>query len=273
MFKSKFEDIFKLAMESINVNGDLFEYSVANTIDSYFKERNLDFVAVKTSKNTTYSDIEISDLNGKTVCFVEAKFDHKANLYSKRLNVVNGIFVPFKSDNEIGKEICDLMNENPMSQKFLDDLALYLHINKDEVNLYSSVITPEEHNGLKIISRDDLQKFFNKRKEQGLNKYIFIKDDFDVTNTLIRHYTKGKAFPASYLQVDDDFYKLEDNDVIKFNDVPMLSECGGSGYLKIRIGIRSEGYEIIPELKYKTAPNPSDYSFKEGSSKPQPEMK
>lgn len=271
-FRSKFEKLYDLLMESVNINGNLFEVSVANTIDDYFKARNLNFIAAQTIKGTRYSDIEIFDLNGKTVCFIEAKFDHKANLYSKRLNVFNGEFVPFKNDNEIGKEICDLMNEDSMSQNFLLDLASYLGIEKNQINLYSSIRTPNIYNGVSIVSRDDLANFFVERAKNGLNKYIFQKDNFDVTNTLINHYTYGKAFPASYLQVDDDFYKLSENSIINFSDVPLLSECGGTGYLKIRIGIRTNGYEIIPELKYKEPPLSSEYSFKSGSLKKQPEM-
>ena len=42
--------------------------------------------------------------------------------------------------------------------------------------------------------------------------------------------------------------------------------------LKLEFGIRTRGYEIIPELKYTENPESSQFSFKPGTSKEQPKI-
>ena len=42
--------------------------------------------------------------------------------------------------------------------------------------------------------------------------------------------------------------------------------------LKLEFGIRTNGYEIIPELKYNKNPEPSEFSFKSGTLKKQPKI-
>jgi hypothetical protein len=84
------------------------------------------------------------------------------------------------------------------------------------------------------------------------------------------HYTKGKTEPAYYMQAGDDFYMISNANPFKLNSrIPLLS---GTGDFKVRIGTRTEFYEVQAEIKIKTMPN-SLYSLKPGTKKLNPFLK
>jgi hypothetical protein len=69
------------------------------------------------------------------------------------------------------------------------------------------------------------------------------------------------------MQAADDFYRLGDDDPLKLgNDIPMLK---GIGSFKMRVSLRTEYYEIQPEVKI-TDMEDSPYSAYSASSKKNP---
>lgn len=263
--KSKFLDLYNLIMESINVNGDAFEKLIANNINYYFKENNINLIAQQTQKGTKYSDIEILNKNGDIISFIETKLNHSANLFSKRLNVRNGKFVPMSnidemSESSVSKKLCDMLNNNEQSLNWLNLVANeVIQIPLNDLNLTSQAKISEKSLNWGIFKK--LENYFKSK-----NKYILKQDKIDLKDILIDHYTSGKAFPASYIQIDDDFYKINDysdGSGFKFINIPYLKDNIINGKCNVRLSLRSHGYEIIPELKVTEKMQKSLYSFKD----------
>ena len=281
---------------------DQYERDVANNMDAWFSANQLDFLAERPTVDTTYSDIEVTDLNTDYSTFVEVKMNHTDNLYNKRLNVVNGVFVPVTIDEDavIGDSICDdYLNKNTT---ILDELSEFLktynprtlieneYFNnvgitnnldnaeiKKKINLVSSKKTPLlNKNGDPVVPASIMHKFINNQKTNSGDQYFYKASRIPIRDLLISHYTYGKAEPATYIQTGDDFFKLSSEDRIKFidpitsKDVPLFPEVIGHLCVGFRKRFGGPGYEIQPELKIDKMDKHSPYSFKPGTNKELP---
>lgn len=70
-----------------------------------------------------------------------------------------------------------------------------------------------------------------------------MKQDYNsLEKVLAKHYLEGKAEPAQYIQIGDNFFLLDPlNNPLGFEDVPTIK---GNGMLNVRFTTRSEFYEI-----------------------------
>ena len=103
--------------------------------------------------------------------------------------------------------------------------------------------------------------------QDGVNRYIAIKEDVNLGRVVTDHYLYGKDEPTYYMQAGDDFYMIGDDNPLDLpDDIPTLS---GTGAYKVRVSTRSRFYEVQAEIKINNMPG-SEYSLKPGSDKKSP---
>lgn len=94
---------------------------------------------------------------------------------------------------------------------------------------------------------------------------------------MTNHYNTGKRKPVSYIQAGDDFYLLGKLDTFGLKELnvavgnPPIPLMKGVGTFKIRVGVRTEFCEIVPEIKIRDINPPrSPYSIIQSASKLNP---
>jgi hypothetical protein len=159
------------------------------------------------------------------------------------------------------KAAVKILNESLQTEKFLKDLAKFTGIPLKSIKI------PTTKGGLKepgAVPLAIMKQYFN---QPSINRYIANKENVDLGKVVTEHYTLGKTAPAYYMQAGDDFYRISDKDPFKLGDkVPLLK---GRGDFKVRIGTRSEFYEVQAEIKITDMPD-SKYSVKPGTNKLNP---
>jgi len=81
------------------------------------------------------------------------------------------------------------------------------------------------------------------------SRYLTKQTGLDIGSLVTQHYLQGKAEPAHYMQAGDDFYLIGSADPLKLQQNAEIPVLGGTGNFHIRVGTRSEYYEIQPEVK------------------------
>ena len=102
--------------------------------------------------------------------------------------------------------------------------------------------------------------------QPNVNRYIANQENMNLGDIVTEHYTIGKAEPAYYMQAADDFYLISRKNPLKMQGIPVLS---GIGDFKVRVGTRSEFYEVQAEIKIKKMPD-SNFSVAPGTKKKNP---
>lgn len=213
-------------------------------------------LVVKAPKNTKYSDIFVS--SGNKESWIEVKMNHSDQLMNFRFFYDNGKWQ--STYNTPADIVADMMNKNPQSKKFISDLKIFSKIKNPKIGAGFN------KSDQSYISAETLRKFFAKRD----NQYIIKQPGSDISGLLEKHLIKGKQEPAYYLQAGDDFYMIGNKNPLNLPaDIPRIRK--NTGTVAVRVGVRTAGYEIQPEIKFdtKTLP-PSQYSILPGSKKKNP---
>jgi len=237
------------------------EQLIADNID----DLNIKGLTAKKYSNPLYSDVEVSHPQlGKT--FIEVKMSHTDQLGNVRISWNGQQWVTSERDGltPLKKYMLSLMNEGEakeQAEKFLLKLARAL--GKKSIH---DITIPTTRGGLKdpkAVTRDQMADFLSDQQQ-----YIVQVPDQDLGAVVTNHYNSGKKEPVSYIQAGDDFYRLGKLDQFGLNalnkragnlTIPLMS---GVGTFKIRVGVRTEFYEIVPEIKIKDInPPESPYSI------------
>jgi hypothetical protein len=246
-----------------SANSDKYELLVAEEIN-----KTSGFSAERPRVDVTYPDVLV--INNKTgnKSWVEVKMNHTDNLGNVRVSYDGLKWSCSRKNREVSPlkdYIEDFLNKSEEVSKFIKDLEEYTGIKNVELPTVKG--NPSKKTGLysdKAVPKEDLQKFLSSRPTK---QYIVSENGVDLGNLVTNHYLRGKAESAHYMQAGDDFYLIgKDNPLSLPNDIPLLS---GIGPFKMRISIRSEYYEIQPEIKIEKMPN-SKYSIKPGTKKINP---
>jgi hypothetical protein len=238
---------------------DRFEQSVADTIKA-----NQGMDAKRPPGDTRLSDILITKYKDKTVrVWVEAKMGHSDNLANPRVFYKNGRWDTTYT-TPVAEYAVKLLNRSSEAEDFINKLSEYTGIPK------RSIKVPTTKGGLSeegAVPLHIMKAFFDRK---GVNRYIANDADVDVADLVASHYTVGKKEPAYYMQAGDDFYLISSKNPLRLdNKIPKLA---GRGDFKVRVGTRSEYYEVQIELKIKTfEPKTSPFSvFGDGKKKKNP---
>ena len=214
--------------------------------------------AERPSVGVDYPDVKVTFKGEQT--WVEVKMNHTDNLSNPRVYYDDGKWHTTYT-TPAAKAAVKILNESLQTKKFLKDLAAFTGIP------LKSLKVPTTKGGLKepgAVPLAIMKQYFDK---PGINRYIANKENVDLGKVVTEHYTLGKTAPAYYMQAGDDFYRISDKDPFKLGDkIPLLK---GRGDFKVRIGTRSEFYEVQAEIKITDMPD-SNYSVKPGTKKLNP---
>jgi hypothetical protein len=214
--------------------------------------------AERPSVGVDYPDVKVT-FKGETT-WVEVKMNHTDNLSNPRVYYEGGKWQTTYT-TPAAKAAVKILNESLQTEKFLKDLAKFTGIPLKSIKI------PTTKGGLKepgAVPLAIMKQYFN---QPSINRYIANKENVDLGKVVTEHYTLGKTAPAYYMQAGDDFYRISDKDPFKLGDkVPLLK---GRGDFKVRIGTRSEFYEVQAEIKITEMPD-SKYSVKPGTNKLNP---
>lgn len=210
---------------------------------------------------TDYPDVEVK-YKGQTT-WVEVKMNHTDNLSNPRVFYSDGKWQTTYT-TPAAKEAVNILNKSSQTLEFLKSISKFSGIPFKQLKI------PTTKSGLKeegAVPLHIMKKYF---EQPGMNRYIANKENFNLGKVVTDHYTKGKTKPAFYMQAGDDFYRISSADPFKLGDkIPLLS---GKGDFKVRIGTRSEFYEVQAEIKIAEMPD-SKYSVKPGTKKLNPFLK
>jgi hypothetical protein len=235
---------------------DKYERDVAHNINGIPGVK-----AERPTVGTDYPDVKLTYNNKKT--WLEVKMNHSDNLSNPRMFYKDGKWQTTYKTPAAAAAV-EILNNSPATKKFLTEISKFSGIPMKDLKI------PTSKTGLKepgAVPLHIMKAYFAK---PGINRYIANKENEDLGKVVTDHYTIGKTEPAYYMQAGDDFYKISNKDPFGFGSgVPLLK---GVGDFKVRIGTRSEFYEVQAEIKIKKMPD-SDYSLKPATKKKNPFLK
>lgn len=240
---------------------DKYEEDVAKAIDL-----NENVKAERPRVSVKFPDVRINEYMGKKVpasspVWVEVKMNHTDNLGNTRVawdgKKWTSSMTPGKKE-PIKEFAIEYLSKSPEIKRFLKEIEKFSGIKDPKL--------PTTLGGLKdpkAVPLDVMRKYFQTKA----NQYILNIQNVDLGKLVTDHYIYGKAEPAYYLQAADDFYMIGNKNPLKLPaSIPKLK---GRGDFKMRIGLRSQYYEIQPEIKI-TKMEYSSYSVKPGTKKRNP---
>jgi len=239
---------------------DKYEHDVAGNINGQTKG----LVAVRPKVSTSFPDVKVT-WKAKDY-WVEVKMNHSDNLMNPRFEFVNNKWaVPASYKSPATDKIVDLLNGNRVVKQWTEGLRIHLAKNKfkgdiKKFSLYSS--KTERGTDANAVSVALMKSYLQTLP----NKNIVKIPNIDVGDLVTLHYTQGKAASAYYVSAGDDFYQFGRTNPLKIPKVPIFK---GLNDLVLRVGDRSDNFEIQAEVKIKSIPD-SLYSVAPGSRKPNP---
>lgn len=246
----------KVELLLMSVASDKYEKDVAEEL------KKMGFDASRPRVDATYSDVLVKH-NGERV-WIEVKMNHTDNLGNTRASYDgNTWFASAEKRGPLAGKIGPLKTYivkmlNDHAKDFVKQIQKATGKNKLNTN-----IGPQK-NDKDTVNLEEMKAFMGKQKDQ----YIVTVTGQNLGRVVRDHYSKGgKSETVYYMQADDDFYRLSNEDPLGVaSDVPMFE---GTGEFRMRVGIRSKQYEIQPEVKVKTMAH-SSYSIKAGTKKKNP---
>lgn len=238
---------------------DAFEQSVAQSINTQFKDRGIE--AVRPAANTSLPDVlvTVQDIGNS---FIEVKMSHADNLANPRV-FYDGTEWVTTYKTPVARYAVELLNSSDQAAQFIKDISR---------SIGRPAVLSTTRGGIKekgVVTLKEMNRFV---KSRG-HRYIVTEPDVDLGNLVTQHYTVGKTQAAHYLQAKDDFYMIGSGDVLGLNAVNggRIPELGGVGDFKVRVSTRSAFYEIQTELKIRQyTPPSSPFSVLKGSTKTNP---
>jgi hypothetical protein len=235
---------------------DLYEMAITNQVNL-----NEGFSAVW-GTSVKLSDVYITSDTGES-SWLEVKMNHSDNLSNPRFFYSShGWSSTYKTEAAVTG--VDILNESKEAAEFIKNVADFSGLS-EHYGYNVSVGTNKSH--LKwdnVIPLSVMKDYFD---QDGINRYIAIKEDVNLGRVVTDHYLYGKDEPTYYMQAGDDFYMIGDDNPLDLpDDIPTLS---GTGAYKVRVSTRSRFYEVQAEIKINNMPS-SEYSLKPGSDKKNP---
>ena len=248
---------------------DLHEHKVAKTINGSVKNLKAERPKVATS----FPDVKVEYKNykGDNAVWVEVKMNHTDNLMNPRFSYINGQWeTPASYKSPATDILCDYWNKNKEARAWIEGLKKFLVKNKwkgdiDKMSLYSS--KTERAKDKNSVSVDLMKKYLKTLP----NKNICKEANVDVGKLVSTHYLKGKSAIAYYVSSGNDFYQFKLSGFRNANpfNIPDVPVFKGTNGIVLRVGDRSDNFEIQAEVKLKTLPH-SEYSVYPGTKKINP---
>lgn len=198
------------------------------------------------------ADVRLADVQTKfkfKEAWIEVKMNHTDNLGNVRIAWDGKKWVTSERDGitPLKKFMVNLLNSGAgkaQADIFLNELARFVG-----KKTKADITVPTTKGGLShpnAISRDNMQKFL---RAKG-NQYFINVPRVDLGKLVTDHYNAGKMKPVSYLQAADDFYMFGDLDALGLRRFhPDIPKVVGTGSFRLRVGVRTEFYELQPEIK------------------------
>ena len=232
---------------------DQFEIDIADEINKL-----PNYTAERPKVSTGYSDVLVTDLDFGRRCWLEVKMNHTDNLSNPRI-FYDGEMWDTTYSTEAARVAIEIMNDSKEAAEFIKSIKEFT--GKDYIKI------PTTKSGLKdpnAVSISDMKRYFS---QLGINRYITAIPNMNLGKIVTNHYLLGKSEPVYYMQANDDFYMIgNENPLDLSKNIPVLN---GIGTFKIRISTRSQFYEVQAEIKIDKLPN-SKYSIKPGTKKLNP---
>src|SRR6056300_331086 len=225
----------------MSATSDRYEILIAESIDANKKVK-----ATRPSVSVKYADVKIEEYNGKKIpssspIWIEVKMNHTDNLGNTRVHwdgkKWGASMTPGKRE-PIKEFAIKYLTQSPEIKRFLKEIAEFSGIENPKL--------PTTLGGLRepdAVPLDVMRKYFATKG----NQYILNKPNVNLGELVTDHYLIGKAEPAYYLQAGDDFYMIVSKNPLRLS--PNIPKLTGTGDFKMRIGLRSQYYEIQPEIK------------------------
>lgn len=246
----------ELELLLMSVASDKYEKDVADQL------KDLGFDASRPKVDSTYSDVLVKHKSGPV--WIEVKMNHTDNLGNTRASYdgkkwFSSLEKGGKFEGKMGPlkvYVSNMLNKH--AAKFVKDIQKATGKTKLNTNIGPQKTDKD------TVNHAEMKAYMSKQSDQ----YIVTVPNQDLGKVVRDHYAGGgKAETVYYLQADDDFYRLSNSDPLGVAaDVPMFA---GKGDFRMRVGIRTNQYEIQPEVKVKTMAT-SPYSLKPGTKKKNP---
>ena len=240
---------------------DKYEKDVADYLDSF-----IGVSAQRPVASPKFPDVLVRyNVNNKMIpAWIEVKMNHTDNLGNTRVSYIDGKWTAATPLDPIKEFAIEYLTKSQETQAFLKDIAKFAGI-KD----WKDMTVPSTKGALSkpnAVPRAKMAEYFKTR-----NQYILSVPNVNLGELVTRHYLEAKAKPAHYMQAGDDFYMIGTENPLKLpRDIPVLGVsklCYGT--FKMRIGVRSQFYEVQPEIKIQEM-GTSKYSVKPGTTKQNP---
>jgi len=246
----------KVELLLMSAASDKYERDVADEL------KRIGFDASRPKVDSTYSDVLVKHNNQRV--WIEVKMNHTDNLGNTRASYDgNTWFASAEKRGSLAGKIGPLKTYivkmlNDHAKDFVKSIQKTTGKNKLNTNIGPQKTDKD------TVNLQEMKDFMSKQKDQ----YIVTVSGQNLGKVVRDHYSKGgKSETVYYMQADDDFYRLSNEDPLGVeSDVPMFE---GTGEFRMRVGIRSKQYEIQPEVKVKTMVH-SPYSIKAGTKKKNP---
>lgn len=228
--------------------------------------------AVRPVADVKYADVKIKykGQKGQKETWLEVKMNHSDNLGNVRVSWNGERWVTSVKDGitPLKQFMIYLLNDGPGRQQadqFLADVARFVSpkgrlLNKSDIKI------PTTKGGLGeqgAIQLDEMKRFLQSKGSQ----YFINIPNINLGELVTKHYNEGKAAPVSYLQAGDDFFLLGSVDQLGIKQInPGIPKVTGFGNFKMRVGVRTQYYELQPEIKISNMGR-SDYSLFSTSKK------
>jgi hypothetical protein len=225
----------------MSATSDAYEIAVADYLDTF-----IGVEAIRPVASPKFPDVFVRrNVNNKMIpAWIEVKMNHTDNLGNTRVSYINGKWTAAAPLDPIKKFAIEYLTKSAETQAFLKDIAKFAGI-KD----WRDMTIPSTKGALansNAVPRAVMAEYFKSR-----NQYILSVPNVNLGELVTRHYLEAKAKPAHYMQAGDDFYMIGKENPLKLpDDIPVLGVNKlAYGTFKMRIGVRSQYYEVQPEIK------------------------
>lgn len=192
--------------------------------------------AFRPTLGTQYSDVKVNFRNKES--WLEVKMNHKDNLANPRVYYHENTWKT-RYSTPVAHDIVQELNKSQVSRDFVYSVADYCGM------AYETIYIPTNRGEMgteNSVPRDKMRSYC---KNNGA--YVLDYQDYDLSELVSSHYTKGKAEPAYYLQAGDDFFMITNcNPLGLSSEIPQLQ---GTGKFRVRVSNRSKFYEVQAEIK------------------------
>ena len=255
LFEMMLEDM--AGVKTADRDSDIFEKTVVKKIN----DRGGKMTAESMGTNPKMPDVKLT-VDGSEE-FVEVKMtksakkagESGAQMGTPRVNFKGGKFVT--AESPMAKALVSAMNDEAntgalpddvhnsiaqQSQQFVSKLKEF--VGSDNISLVSSRAELKGSRPKDYLDKFYLGEFFDSTSS---TKNIFVVKNVDLTALVTSHYLSGKAKPAKFIQLQDDFYKFktsEESSIRLKSGVPEF-EMLGSVTARLAFSSSKNCYEII----------------------------